>query len=362
GFQLIDGKVVPIDPSVPVAPSPDFSKPTAEDLQEVLELGGGIAVSDVIETSRSKDDDAWPSITKGQPLTDAEILILASEGGTVWGQKIREIAGKHGIDPKDLLSIMRFETGGSFSASVANPESGATGLIQFTAPVAKELGTTLAELAQMSREEQLVYVDRYLDMRKKPPFNLPERGASLDDLYMAVLYPAAIGKESSFVLFRSGERAYDQNKGLDSNNDGTITKGEAVARVRKYQSRQEPTAQPPDEPAPINAELPLVDKMSEYVAAKDATEPASVVTGKEPTSEKAVLELPSLAPGFEPDEYATPLGAETNVGRASSEYQIREMITNATRISKQLEENDETKLEYLSRERKLRNEEWILNS
>jgi len=355
-------------------------------------------ISDMSEYVAAKDApvstetaDTWPSITKGQPLTDAEILISASEGGTVWGQKIREIAGKHGIDPKDLLSIMRFETGGSFSASVANPESGATGLIQFTAPVAKELGTTLAELAQMSREEQLVYVDRYLDMRKKPPFNLPERGASLDDLYMAVLHPAAIGEDSSYVLFRSGtgseveQKRYDQNKGLDSNNDGTITKGEAVAKVRSYKSKQEPTAitaetnargdprqyefPPPDEPAPINAELPLVDKMSEYVAAKDATEPASVVTGKEPTSEKAVLEIldrPSLAPGvnYDPTKDWVMPGDEIPSGNfmGINEDIVLTKIAGAKAVVDQMEAEGTTTEEWIRTQRKLKSAEWQTNT
>ena len=50
---------------------------------------------------------------------------------------------------------------------------------------------------------------------------------------MAVLFPAAVGKPENFVLFGQGatisgfgpgSRAYQQNSGLDVNNDGSVHK------------------------------------------------------------------------------------------------------------------------------------------
>ena len=59
--------------------------------------------------------------------------------------------------------------------------------------------------------------------------------------------PAAVGKPDDFVLFGKGAiegytgKAYEQNKGLDANNDGSVTKAEASAKVQQYKGvRPEP--------------------------------------------------------------------------------------------------------------------------
>jgi hypothetical protein len=104
--------------------------------------------------------------------------------------------------------------------------SGAVGLIQFMPSTAKQLGTTTASLVKMTGEEQLDFVAKYLRQFKKPL-------QTLEDVYMAVLMPSAIGKGSDFVLFRKPSKAYSQNIGLDINGDGVITVGEAADQVRK---------------------------------------------------------------------------------------------------------------------------------
>lgn len=142
----------------------------------------------------------------------------------VFRNKVRMIAGQLGCDPSDLMSCIAFETAESFSPSIRNKASGATGLIQFMPKTAKGLGTTTEALAAMTAEDQLNYVAGYFE---------PWRGRllTLEDLYMAILWPKAVGKPNAEVLFRKGTVAYDQNAGLDANHDGEITKGEAAARV-----------------------------------------------------------------------------------------------------------------------------------
>lgn len=141
-----------------------------------------------------------------------------------------------------LMTCIAFETGRTFSPSVRNMAgSGATGLIQFMPATAiyffwsaKEIESwTKAErkakgieatdrLAAMTDIEQLKYVLEYFR---------PYRGRlnSLEDLYMAILWPAAIGKPVSYVLWDKATRpeTYRQNSGLDLNKDGAITKEEA---------------------------------------------------------------------------------------------------------------------------------------
>ncbi len=137
------------------------------------------------------------------------------------------MAGRLGIDPNYLMAVMHFETGGTFSPSIRNGAgSGATGLIQFLPSTARGLGTTTAELAQMSAVDQLDYVEAYL----RPYAN---RMTNVEDAYMAVFQPAAIGQPSDHVLFSRGSLAYSQNAGLDINGDGHITKGEAASIVRQ---------------------------------------------------------------------------------------------------------------------------------
>ena len=125
-----------------------------------------------------------------------------------------------------LMSAMAFESGETFSSSVKNAAgSGAVGLIQFMPSTAKALGTKVETLATLTPEQQLDYVERYFQ---------PNAGdlLSLEDVYMAILYPAAVGSAPEQTLFRRGDGFYAQNRGLDSNKDGKITVAEAASRVR----------------------------------------------------------------------------------------------------------------------------------
>ena len=143
--------------------------------------------------------------------------------------KAESIADRLGANRDDFYRVMHFETGGEMSPATTNRAgSGATGLIQFMPETAKRLGTTTEALAKMTPEQQLDYVERYLE---------PYKGkiGTLKDLYMAVLYPAAVGKSEDTVLFSPDKTpaAYRQNAGLDAGNKGYVTVGDAVAAVER---------------------------------------------------------------------------------------------------------------------------------
>lgn len=154
------------------------------------------------------------------------ILAWGARVSPEFRRKVLSIAQSVGCDPSYLMACMAFETGRTFSPSVRNPNSSATGLIQFMAATARDLGTTTEALAAMTAEEQLDYVARYF---------APYRGRlrSLSDLYMAILWPAAVGKPDDHVLWSDESRAYLVNRGLDLDKDGAVTKGEAAAKVAK---------------------------------------------------------------------------------------------------------------------------------
>lgn len=128
----------------------------------------------------------------------------------------------------ELLACMAFETGGTFSPTIQNG-AGAPyyGIIQFGAAAAKDAGTTIPALLKMTNVQQLQYVYNFFK---------PYKGKlkDLSDVYMRILYPVAVGKPSDYVLFdqaNTKSKAYVQNKGLDINKDGKITKAEATAKV-----------------------------------------------------------------------------------------------------------------------------------
>lgn len=151
-------------------------------------------------------------------------LAWGARVSSVFRDRVRWIADTLKLSADDLMACMAWESGRTFSASVRNMAgSGATGLIQFMPSTAKTLGTTTAALAKMSAEDQLNYVYRYFR-----PY--AGRLTTLSDLYMAILWPSAVGKPDDYVLFSSGT-AYRQNAGLDLNKDSRVTKAECSAKL-----------------------------------------------------------------------------------------------------------------------------------
>lgn len=154
----------------------------------------------------------------GRKLADDELDKLA--------QVVRDLSWpKERIS--DLMACIAWESGETFSPSVRNPLSTATGLIQFISATARGLGTTTDALSRMTVVQQLDYVQAYF----KP---YARRIKNLGDLYMAILYPVGVGKEDGFVLFDNvkSNRAYLANKGLDINLDGKVTREECLHKVR----------------------------------------------------------------------------------------------------------------------------------
>tara|TARA_B100000035_G_scaffold229288_1_gene197501 strand:+ start:357 stop:1964 length:1608 start_codon:yes stop_codon:yes gene_type:complete len=182
---------------------------------------------------------------------------------TSFQQGVTDLAKKYDLSEDDLYAVMSFETGGTFDPAQKNMAgSGATGLIQFMPSTARGLGTTTDELAGMTRTEQLKYVDKYFS-------NKGIQGGNLDDLYMSILFPAAVGKPDDYVLFGKGAMdgyrgtAYDQNRGLDANNDGSITKAEAAASARKH--KLEPVSSNPSVPG-RSSNISLINTPGQQIA------------------------------------------------------------------------------------------------
>lgn len=152
-----------------------------------------------------------------------------------WGSKVSPvfrdrvwwIADTLHLNPDDLMACMAFESAETFRSDIKNAAgSGAVGLIQFMPETAEGLGTTAKSLSKMTPEDQLNYVYKYFR-----PYN--GRLHNLGDIYMAILWPKAVGKPDSYTLWdkSSMPTTYRQNSGLDSNKDAVITRAEAVSKV-----------------------------------------------------------------------------------------------------------------------------------
>lgn len=153
--------------------------------------------------------------------------IFADRVSDAFETRIQEVAANLQTDVDFLMAVIAFESAGTFSPSVKNPMSQATGLIQFMPTTARSLGTTTTALASMSAVAQLDYVEQYFQSY----VGLLD---TLEDVYMAVLWPAAVGRPKHYVLFDEDDGVlFRQNAGLDYDKNGVVTKEEATAGVRR---------------------------------------------------------------------------------------------------------------------------------
>lgn len=136
--------------------------------------------------------------------------------------------------PEWLMFCMWFETAKTLDHQKVNFQKGdnpdpelrckyrATGLIQFMPSTARSFGTTNWDLYHMSNVEQLDYVKKYLSTYKG-------KYRSFEDLYLAIFYPAAIGKPDSYTI--KSDSVARQNPIFDINKDLDITKAEIRQRL-----------------------------------------------------------------------------------------------------------------------------------
>lgn len=159
--------------------------------------------------------------------------------------RARSTATAIGIPVEWLLSVMLVESGlkpnarYSYNGNFVNPKSGkyyTAGLIQWVNSTSVSLhGLTTNEIHLMDGLKQLDLSYQYF---KKNGF--VNKLQSLDDVFMAVHYPAYVGKPAGTTLYASGSEAYKLNKTIDTdttkggNNDGKVTYGELSARYRWF--------------------------------------------------------------------------------------------------------------------------------
>ena len=168
-------------------------------------------------------------------------LIFYDRVSPAFAREVIAISERLGIQADWLMAAMHFESAGTFDPSITNgdevhwrddgsyeierqPGSSAIGLIQFMDFTAEMLGTTCGELRRMTALEQLGKVEAYLE-------RYAYEMESVEDVYMAILWPRAIGKPLNYAIFSDPSDEYRWNAKLDVNHDGHVTKAEASAHV-----------------------------------------------------------------------------------------------------------------------------------
>ena len=153
-------------------------------------------------------------------------MLFENKVSSAFADKVKQIGNRLGINPDYLMSCMGFETIYTFNPAIQN-SIGATGLIQFLPSTAIGLGTTTDTLRKMTAVNQLDYVEKYF-------VNVIAKSGKLKtlvDVYLAIFYPAAIGKPDSYKFSDVVERA---NPVFDSNGDKLLTKKEVADTISKF--------------------------------------------------------------------------------------------------------------------------------
>lgn len=149
--------------------------------------------------------------------------------------KMDAIANDLKIPQQDLLSLMYYQTAGTFDPKYTQKQNkNRFGLIGFDSKTTNEtLGISPSKLSSMSRIEQLDYVASYLK-----PFSKKGVIKDVSDLYAAVMYPGMVGANPNDIAnigtaespnyLTAGKGEYNQYKSNDKDNNGSISKEELV--------------------------------------------------------------------------------------------------------------------------------------
>lgn len=166
-------------------------------------------------------------------MSQLPYINLIPENRAAFAAKVEEIAHRLRIQPGWLMIIFYLETAASRYKKIDHRITnalGAIGLLQFMPATIRGLGTTAMALKLMSNVQQLDYVYRYL-----APY--AGRMKSLTDTYLAVLFPAAIGKPENWILQAPGLSASKVacwNPLFDLNKDRNITVGEVSLKLKSF--------------------------------------------------------------------------------------------------------------------------------
>jgi hypothetical protein len=204
---------------------------------------------------------APPSISASATSGNVKYDLL--EQDPEFAKEVDRLSKKYNINPSHLLGLIASESG--FDPKANNETH--VGLIQFSKESAKLVGSSQAEILEMSRAQQMKLVEKYFDYWELP------KGAGPGQLYMSVFLPSYTNKPSDYVVAKKGEAWYDDNVGLDVNQDGVITPSDLDNRVLKKMEEF-------GIPAGPSKTEDKKDDSSDVSSSDDKRHPGSITAGK----------------------------------------------------------------------------------
>ena len=176
----------------------------------------------------TNDIESASDITTHYPKVEAD-----------FANKIVEVANNLGTNAYWLANLINFETAASFNPAIQN-SLGYTGLIQFGDGAATDLGTTTSHLKTLSAIEQMDFVQKYFELPHK------RKGSNYGttaDLYMAVFYPAAVGKSLDFNI--AEHWASKDRRGRPASYFSSAAVNPGIVTVRDYVTKANNNAKLP---------------------------------------------------------------------------------------------------------------------
>ncbi|HMT02440.1 MAG TPA: hypothetical protein PKD00_03905 [Burkholderiales bacterium] len=138
-------------------------------------------------------------------------------------KEVNVIAKELGVRPE--LLVIKFYIESKIDPGIANKNTNASGIFQLM-PRNMPKGTTAKEFRDLTATEQLKHYRDYILPYKKYIKNI-------EDLYVANLCPAALIKGHQ-VLYKYPSKEYIQNKGLDMDKNGDISRKDIRRVINSY--------------------------------------------------------------------------------------------------------------------------------
>lgn len=154
---------------------------------------GGNKESDTTSVSEQKNSETSTTVVEKKNTNEwvqdrQQLAMIDKYKGTdkeAFGNKLIQVSNNLGINPNWLMAVMWKEC--RLNPKAVNKNGWASWLIQFMPKTAKWLWTSVEAIRTMSALDQLDYVEKYMK-------TYASKIHSYEDTYLAVFYPAYLGK------------------------------------------------------------------------------------------------------------------------------------------------------------------------
>jgi hypothetical protein len=253
---------------------------------------------------------------KGQPYpwsTDKPFL-----------DKVKSISETLNLNYIDMLACMNLETGGTFDPAITN-SLGYTGLIQFGADACRACGTTTNAIKDLTRQDQCDFVLKYFQVNQ---LNQKAPTPRLVDIYLTILWPAAVGKPDDYVVFQPNSAAQRANSGFDTDKKGYTTVADVAAKIKQNQdSVKQLLANAGEQSQTLPENKEVSDGTGNVLSSTGSTTISNVDTGITQASAKSLQGDTCPAEYLNKSDNYSPPGGIGDTSPQFSQLQVKAMMS-----------------------------------